>query len=269
MPTFSRPGVEAAVRLSKITDVVVWNKIEGKCKNMLELKGGDKLLELEICCDKISRKWSTANADDSDIFCTLGELETIIEWKFSKGKPRPLWKQIRSNSEQDVQEASKRAFAIVGCRNDRRQLDVKKTRGAMNEITVLKGIGPASASAMLSLFRPDHFAFMDDEVIECLHPGKRAYSLKVYMDINSRCQELAENLGEDWTPRRVGFALWTAAKLSACGDDLIPNISLNDIDSEKDEEIGVKINLNDKACKTETIETESKLRRSTRKRRKR
>lgn len=267
MPKFSRPGVEAAVRLSEITDVVVWNKIERQYKNMLEFKGGAELLDLDLCCDEISRKWRRAVDNESDVSCTLEELETIMEWKFSKGKPRPLWKHIRSNSEHDVQEASNRAFAKVGYTNDRHQLDEQKKRGAINEITVLKGIGPASASAILSLFCPEHFAFMDDEVIECLHPRKRAYSLKVYMDINARCQDLAKLLSEDWTPRRVGIALWTAAKLSASGNDMTSKISCSE--SEKDQEIGAKRNLEQDARETEIIKSEEKLRRSTRKRPKR
>ncbi|KAL7552611.1 hypothetical protein ACHAWF_015858 [Thalassiosira exigua] len=77
------------------------------------------------------------------------------------------------------------------------------------------------------------FAFMDDEVIECLYDGKRGYTLKIYAEVNDRCREIAAALNEAgngkggeggdassrWTPCRVGKALWTAATLSAVGDE--------------------------------------------------
>jgi 3-methyladenine DNA glycosylase/8-oxoguanine DNA glycosylase len=38
---------------------------------------------------------------------------------------------------------------------------------ALEHLTVLKGVGPATASAILSLVRPDVYCYMYDEVIDC------------------------------------------------------------------------------------------------------
>ena len=101
-------------------------------------------------------------------------------------------------------------------------------------------MGPATASAILCLYRPDAFAFMDDEVIECLYDGKRGYTLKIYAAVNDRCGEIAAELNEaptgggnevdgeagsssekkeKWTSFRVGKALWTVATMSAASDE--------------------------------------------------
>jgi hypothetical protein len=81
---------------------------------------------------------------------------------------------------------------------------------------------------------------MDDEVIECLYDGKRGYTLKIYLEVNDRCREIASQLnmarkerkddsegssssssssGGGWTPCKVGKALWTVAMMSANDDE--------------------------------------------------
>ena len=88
-------------------------------------------------------------------------------------------------------------------------------------------MGPATASAILCLYRPDTFAFMHDEVIECLYNQKRGYTLKIYLAVNDRCREIANELNladgsknsTEWTPCRVGKTLWTMAAMSASGDE--------------------------------------------------
>jgi hypothetical protein len=67
--------------------------------------------------------------------------------------------------------------AVVGCTqkavNCARKItrdDNQNNRGtqeALDHLTVLKGVGPATASAILCLVRPDIFCYMYDEVIDC------------------------------------------------------------------------------------------------------
>ena len=109
---------------------------------------------------------------------------------------------------------------------------------------------PAASSAILSFFRPDLFVFMDDEVIECLYDGKREYNLKVYGEINTKCKSIATQLGDDWTPRRVGRALWSAAISSAYSDQ--EDLTL----METDEDV-----KSFKSNDTDSIETSKKRRR--------
>ena len=88
---------------------------------------------------------------------------------------------------------------------------------AISELVHLKGVGPATASAVLVLVRPDVFCYMYDEVIDCFLPN-RTYTMTVYMKVNMECRKIARHL-EGWTPARVAQALWIAARLHAAGED--------------------------------------------------
>jgi len=87
----------------------------------------------------------------------------------------------------------------------------------------------------LSLYRPDLFAFMDDEVLEGF-VGERKYTLKAYLDMNEECLACARRLGDGWTPRRVGTALWTAARLSLCEDRVDLTVSTTTSNQGKEDE---------------------------------
>lgn len=212
-----RPGVEAAVRLSKISDVSTWTTIESQYTDMLLQKNDEKLMNLDQQCEALARRWQTS---EDGAYCTCDELYTVVDWKFAKGKARPmLWKQIRSNSEESVRDASRRAFqslenVLIHHNEDRLN---KALRQALDLFSVLKGIGPATSSAFLSLYRPDLFAFMDDEVLECFI-GQRKYTVPAYFQLNDECRVRAKALGEGWTARRVGNGLWSAARLSLCAN---------------------------------------------------
>lgn len=209
MPKYTRPGVEAAVRLAQRPgDKELWERVEGQYSAMIEDKGGYKLNQLDSFSENLGEalrgKNSTLSKDD---------FIRLIDWKFTKGKPRHALKRLlNSNSEQDIEDAWNEATAkAIG--ND--------IKGAIDSFSILKGVGPATASAFLSLYKPECFAFMDDEVIECLHEGKRGYTVKVYLELNEKCINLGKELG--WTPRKVGRALWTAARIHASGGDDLTN----------------------------------------------
>ena len=112
-------------------------------------------------------------------------LDVIVEWKFLISKPRnALRPLLRSNSDAAVISASQRAFATLD--------GIPKTNGiAANHKGDESGVGPATASVILCLYRPDIFVFMADEVVECLYEGKRGYTNKIYMQINDRCRDIA------------------------------------------------------------------------------
>lgn len=70
----------------------------------------------------------------------------------SNFRPR-LLDYVSSLDEASVESASRRAFAALP--------DLSK---AVSELTVLKGVGPATASAVLAAYAPDVAPFMSDEV---------------------------------------------------------------------------------------------------------
>jgi hypothetical protein len=227
---------------------------------MIRAKGGAKLVELDArredlplaqCCD---RSWPLIADNDkapaAEAMSLTKEhlLDVIVEWKFLKGKPRnALRPLLKSNTDASVATASRRAFLaadgipkITVSDDDNRNDYAKEITAAMNHLCEIRGVGPATASAVLCLYRPDVFAFMDDEVIECLYDGKRGYTLKIYLEVNDRCREIASQLnmarkerkddserssssssssGGGWTPCKVGKALWTVAMMSANDDE--------------------------------------------------
>jgi hypothetical protein len=222
---YTRPGVEAAVRLSKLIDKpAIWTSIESKYNNMLLIKkkGNSELQELDAECEELGKKWRSMDKNkDGNAFITCEELYQVMKWKFAKGKSRPLWKYINSNTEEDVRRHSKNSFSKLSSTddNDNDNDDSEVVKEAIKELSNLKGLGAAGSSAILSLYKPDLFVFMDDEVIESLYSGKREYNMKVYIHINDKCKNIATQLGDGWNARRVGRALWTAATVSAYSDE--------------------------------------------------
>mmetsp|Transcript_28165 Transcript_28165/g.81426 ORF Transcript_28165/g.81426 Transcript_28165/m.81426 type:complete len:295 (+) Transcript_28165:80-964(+) len=224
MPSYTRPGVAAAARLAALkgpSRKSIWEKIEAKYDEAMMEKGGVKLVKLDRFCQKLSSK--IVSVDEPSI--TREELLKVVDWKFAKGKPRyALLNRLKSN--QNVDECSREAFAESKEGNRREAIDA---------LCALNGVGPATASAILSLHRGDIFAFMDDEVVEALYEGKRGYTFKIYNEMNSRCAELAQELGDEWSTRRVGRALWTAARLCASGEEdlTVASSKEEDVDDKK------------------------------------
>lgn len=208
--TYTRPGVAAAARLAALgskSQASLWEQIDARHGEMLKEKGGAKLVKLNKFCDDLSQRLH----EESSPTISKDELLQLVEWKFAKGKPRyALNNLLKSNQPATVEKCATLAFS---------QSQEGNIRGAMDYLCELRGVGPATASALLSLHRDDLFAFMDDEVIECLYEGKRGYTMKIYLDVNEKCTDIADTLGDDWTPRRVGRALWTAARASASGSE--------------------------------------------------
>ncbi|KAL3782657.1 hypothetical protein HJC23_010166 [Cyclotella cryptica] len=231
---YTRPGVEAAARLlslprSSSTDEHRWNVALTYYESMLRSKGGETLVHLDERRNAIAREW---NSVDNTAYLTKDQLmDVILKWKFAKGKPRnALIPLLQSNSPQSVMEYSKRALEYASSTSSpstKESSDVQDEGNtislAIKELCHLKGVGPATASAILSMHNPDIFAFMDDEVIECLYEGKRGYTLKIYEEVNARCMEIAGELnsaagpgkGGEWTPYQVGQVLWTVATMKA------------------------------------------------------
>ena len=222
-----RPGVKAASRLLTSIDQAISSKnevsingIASTCEailnqydDMLKIKHKD-LHSLNNDCESFAEKWRN---DENHAFCSYDELITVIEWKFAKGKARPmLWKKIKSNPKALVKTATESAFEKAAeLNNDSSEKEIK---AALEEIvTDLNGIGPASASAILSLYKPEIFAFMDDEVLEAI-TGGRKYTMNAYLQMNGECSRLAKALGDEWNVRSVGKALWSAARISLCDD---------------------------------------------------
>ncbi|XP_028797247.1 uncharacterized protein LOC114752673 [Neltuma alba] len=135
---------------------------------------------------------------------TTPELSKLMQWKLTRGKWRPrLLDFVSSLDDSLVKSASQKAFGSLP--------DISK---AISELTVLKGVGPATASAVLAAFAPHITPFMSDEALEAALGNSKDYSLKQYLLFASKLQAKAKELsteGDPFTPSDVERALWSCA----------------------------------------------------------
>lgn len=111
---------------------------------------------------------------------------------------------MASLDEELVKSASQKAFLCLPG-------DLSK---AVSELTVLKGVGPATASAVLAAYAPEVAPFMSDEAMEAVLGQSKDYSLKQYLLLANKLQEKAKELSsedEQFTASDVERALWSSA----------------------------------------------------------
>jgi hypothetical protein len=151
----------------------------------------------------------------SPSYLELADLSRIMQWKLCRGKARPLQALVDSNSSSLVVEVSKQAFELI-------QQDGDNWKAAFDQLVKLKGVGEATASAILAPIAPESCPFMADEVIDATCP-KRDYTRKTYNILRDAAIAKANSLNaiqseHHWTAEDVGKALWTRAILAAYDD---------------------------------------------------
>ncbi|XP_076337287.1 uncharacterized protein LOC143239739 isoform X2 [Tachypleus tridentatus] len=140
-----------------------------------------------------------------DPHITHEELVQITKWKLIRGKFRPrLMDLVRINTEAAVKQTSKKAFRKL-----------PNISNAITALTTLKGVGPATASAILAAGYPDQVAFMADESMLST-PGVEAidYTLAEYLNYHEQIKKCCDQLNKKnpegkWTPHKVELTLWT------------------------------------------------------------
>nr|GMD80792.1 Ena/VASP-like protein [Ipomoea batatas] len=137
-------------------------------------------------------------------YLTTSDLTKLMQWKLTRGKWRPrLLDFVSSLDDAVVKPASQAAFQSLP--------DVSK---AVSELTVLKGVGPATASAILAAYAPDVAPFMSDEAMQAALGNSKDYTLKQYLVFVDKLQAKAEELtamGVSFTPSDIERALWSCA----------------------------------------------------------
>lgn len=123
---------------------------------------------------------------------TLDDVKTLVDWKLRHGKFRPtLMKFVSSNEEELVERTIQEA--VEGYWID---LDAPK---ALDVICKLKGIGPATASLLLSVYDPTGVIFFSDEAFYWLCcKGQKSpikYNAKEYKELGAAAQALVKRLG--------------------------------------------------------------------------
>lgn len=134
------------------SDIGVWKSALSSYKSRIESLNKPNLIPLDnFYTDELPILIKQRNPNPH---ITTPELSKLMQWKLTRGKWRPRLLDFVSALEEDVvKSASQKAFQAMP--------DVSK---AVTELTVLKGVGPATASAILAAYAPDVAPFMSDEV---------------------------------------------------------------------------------------------------------
>ncbi|KAG6621880.1 uncharacterized protein IUM83_07441 [Phytophthora cinnamomi] len=153
-------------------------------------------------------------AREPEPFVRQQELQRLMEWKLKKGKWRPqLMKFVAGLGEREVEQTSRDAF---------KQLKAGDLRAATEALCALKGVGPATASAVLAAY-DESVPFMADEALEAVAGiiGPRKYTLPHFLSFSAQLRTKAEWLNEQraanddeqpvWTAQRVQLSLYAEA----------------------------------------------------------
>ncbi len=133
------------------------------------------------------------------------EMVRITEWKMARGVWRaPNLVLVRSNTPEDVITASRLAA-----------VQIPHPTKPVNALVALKGVGAATASALLAVMAPSVYPFFDEEVaaqVPQLGPvaWTNGYYAKYAVALRDRSAQLSERFGRAFTPVMVERALWAA-----------------------------------------------------------
>jgi hypothetical protein len=132
-------------------------------------------------------------------YVTLVELERTTRWKMARG----IWRQrnlvlVQGNDEDSVRRSSQEAFEAI-----------PHPTKPISLLSGLAGVGPATASAVVTAGAPDSYPFFD-ELVAAQVPtlGAVTFTLGYYGRYAEALRERASHLGAPWTPTTVERALW-------------------------------------------------------------
>ncbi|KAA0156919.1 hypothetical protein FNF31_05842 [Cafeteria roenbergensis] len=174
-----------------------------------------KKADLEALDEAVRESLPAAIAARHPPHATQPELSTLVRWKLMRGKFRPRLQGFADAADHaEVVEATTAAFEAAS-RVTRALLTDPKRRpaakaavvAALEALTSLKGVGPATASAFLAAFSPE-FPFMADEALVLV--GERKYTATVYADLVVSLAAKAESIA----PCRAAVAAAAAAASS-------------------------------------------------------
>ncbi len=136
-----------------------------------------------------------------------------MSWKLARGTFRPsLMSLIRSNSTESVIEITKEALSALTNGDDK-----KSWIQALKTVTRLRGVGPATATAILTLWTPTVPFYSDEAGYVALGLSKLKYTEKEVLMYVERMRECADRLGVSASDLEV--ALFVHAHKELLDDD--------------------------------------------------
>ena len=175
-----------------------WRTALERYDDVVEAQGVARLPELDRW---FRHELPGVMADRATPHVVLPELVRLTEWKMARGVWRaPNLVLVRSNPPAEVVSISTAALAAV-----------PHPTAPIAALAKLKGVGPATASAVASAFAPTVYPFFD-ELVAAQVPGLGAvaWTLAYYARYADAMRERATRLGGDWTPVMVERALWAS-----------------------------------------------------------
>ncbi|KAE8222973.1 hypothetical protein CF319_g3931 [Tilletia indica] len=98
-------------------------------------------------------------------YMSKDEMVKLMKWKLARGKWRPRLQQyIEEHAEEEIVEATRDMFTALD-QDEANSSGSKEpiARDTLRKLTQLRGIGPATASAVLAAYEPERFPFLSDE----------------------------------------------------------------------------------------------------------
>ncbi|KAG7302830.1 hypothetical protein JYU34_012810 [Plutella xylostella] len=148
------------------------------------------------------------------------ELVQLMKWKQARGKFYPqLSYLIKVNTPRAVMAETKKAFKKL-----------PNIESAMTALSNLKGVGTATASALLAAASPEIAPFMADECVQAIPEMEGSdYTAKEYLNFVNHIKSVCDRLNKEqngcgdnkWSPHNVELALWTHNILSDLQPELL------------------------------------------------
>lgn len=166
-------------------------------------------------------------------YLTKSELVTLVEWKLSHGTFRPSLKGLaKQNADEFVEEITREAFGV------------QDNAAALKVLVKLRGVGPATASLLLSVKKMQDAPFFSDELFRwCFFEDKPGqgwdrsikYTSKEYADLAAQVAKLRARLaeGDDQTVpavdvEKVAYVLGKEAENGELGHAKAPSDEVTD-----------------------------------------
>jgi len=150
------------------------------------------------------------------------EVVQITKWKLLRGKFRPsILDLVRTNTETAIKNVTKKAFKKM-----------PNINAAITALTQLKGIAPATASAILVAHSPNLCPYMAEENMAAT-PGVEESELTIseylnYVEQTNICVERlrAQDPKTGWTPHKVELAMWTLYQAKQHNSNLLDDMPM-------------------------------------------
>ena len=216
-PDKLRPGSAAAAVLWKVEKNKVndWTQVlnsYNQCIGLLSKslsKAQSNLSKQSFADDDKWKEKELPNIIQEQKHMTLKQLERLMIWKLRRGVFRPtLMGLIRRNENKSVVELTEAGFKAA-------HLNVEE---GIDVLCQLKGVGPATASAILSVYLPTEVPFMSDEAMDAVLGLPRLYTKAQFIQYQKALKNKYEKLGSTWSPATIEKTLWCAAMLSKFKD---------------------------------------------------